>query len=256
MYVLPALPLFAHAEERMFRAGAEHWTTRRRVFKTLQFGLIHALIGIPISAAAYFFLQLVTHLQTWLYKDLPSGLGFDAAPVCARFANVRPARTWPGPPWVGPQIDSWTSSLDEVGFTAGVRAIREAIAAGDVYQVNLVQHLWAEFDGDPLAVADALAPLHPLEPAALQGDGWTIVSASPEEFAAWRSCRHDLVTSTAGEAVAWAVANKLKKRLEALGAKRVQQVQSWWVMEAPTGQRFCVVKADEGALAQHARQWK
>lgn len=31
------------------------------------------------------------------------------------------------------------------------------------------------------------------------------------------------------------------QRLEALGAKRVAQVQTWWVMEAPTGQRFCVV---------------
>jgi len=32
-------------------------------------------------------------------------------------------------------------------------------------------------------------------------------------------------------------------RLEALGARRVQQVKSWWVMEAPTGHRFCVVSA-------------
>ena len=32
-------------------------------------------------------------------------------------------------------------------------------------------------------------------------------------------------------------------RLEALGAKRVANVRSWWVMEAPTGQRFCVVRA-------------
>lgn len=31
-------------------------------------------------------------------------------------------------------------------------------------------------------------------------------------------------------------------RLEALGAKRVQYVRDrWWVMEAPTGHRFCVV---------------
>jgi hypothetical protein len=30
-------------------------------------------------------------------------------------------------------------------------------------------------------------------------------------------------------------------RLEALGARRVAFVQRWWVMEAPTGQRFCVV---------------
>jgi predicted enzyme related to lactoylglutathione lyase len=33
------------------------------------------------------------------------------------------------------------------------------------------------------------------------------------------------------------------RRLEALGATRVAQVHSWWVMEAPTGQRFCVVRA-------------
>lgn len=32
-------------------------------------------------------------------------------------------------------------------------------------------------------------------------------------------------------------------RLESLGAKRVAQIQTWWVMEAPTGQRFCVVRA-------------
>jgi catechol 2,3-dioxygenase-like lactoylglutathione lyase family enzyme len=31
-------------------------------------------------------------------------------------------------------------------------------------------------------------------------------------------------------------------RLEALGAKRVAFVERWWVMEAPTGQRFCVVR--------------
>lgn len=49
--LFPALPLFAFAEERAFRAGAEHWSSARRVFKTMQFGLIHALIGIPIGAA-------------------------------------------------------------------------------------------------------------------------------------------------------------------------------------------------------------
>jgi hypothetical protein len=32
-------------------------------------------------------------------------------------------------------------------------------------------------------------------------------------------------------------------RLEALGAHKVAFVKRWWVMEAPTGQRFCIVKA-------------
>ncbi|MBD2460567.1 VOC family protein [Oscillatoria sp. FACHB-1407] len=32
------------------------------------------------------------------------------------------------------------------------------------------------------------------------------------------------------------------QRLEELGATRVKQMPSWWVMEAPTGHRFCVVQ--------------
>jgi predicted enzyme related to lactoylglutathione lyase len=32
------------------------------------------------------------------------------------------------------------------------------------------------------------------------------------------------------------------RRLERLGARRVSNVQTWVVMEAPTGQRFCVVR--------------
>ncbi len=31
-------------------------------------------------------------------------------------------------------------------------------------------------------------------------------------------------------------------RLERLGAKRIGFIKRWWLMEAPTGQRFCVVK--------------
>jgi Glyoxalase-like domain len=46
------------------------------------------------------------------------------------------------------------------------------------------------------------------------------------------------------------------RRLEALGAKRVSQVQTWWVLEAPTGQRFCVVRArGELAAAVGATRW-
>jgi hypothetical protein len=45
------------------------------------------------------------------------------------------------------------------------------------------------------------------------------------------------------------------RRLEQIGARRVQQVHTWWVMEAPTGQRFCVVRAQSGGLAQQGTQW-
>lgn len=43
-------------------------------------------------------------------------------------------------------------------------------------------------------------------------------------------------------------------RLEALGAKKIGFVKRWWVMEAPTGQRFCVVKMhhpERGAAPHH-----
>jgi predicted enzyme related to lactoylglutathione lyase len=44
-------------------------------------------------------------------------------------------------------------------------------------------------------------------------------------------------------------------RLEKLGAKRIQAVHTWWVMEAPTGQRFCVVRAASKSFAEHASRW-
>ena len=45
------------------------------------------------------------------------------------------------------------------------------------------------------------------------------------------------------------------RRLEKLGAKRVQAVHTWWVMEAPTGQRFCVVPATSKSFAERATRW-
>ena len=44
-------------------------------------------------------------------------------------------------------------------------------------------------------------------------------------------------------------------RLEALGAKRVEKINTWCVMEAPTGQRFCVVRVQRGTLGDDANTW-
>lgn len=46
------------------------------------------------------------------------------------------------------------------------------------------------------------------------------------------------------------------KRLEALGAKRIGTVQTWCVMEAPTGQRFCIVRPQNKQFAAQANVWK
>jgi hypothetical protein len=46
------------------------------------------------------------------------------------------------------------------------------------------------------------------------------------------------------------------RRLENLGAKRVGQVSTWWVMEAPTGQRFCVVRKCSPRFDERAKEWR
>jgi len=46
------------------------------------------------------------------------------------------------------------------------------------------------------------------------------------------------------------------KRLEALGATRIQQISSWWVMEAPTGHRFCVIRIQKPSFDANANEWE
>jgi para-aminobenzoate synthetase component I len=100
-----------------------------------------------------------------------------ALPAVAYSIEPRAAR----PRAVGSyRVGDWRRTWTEADYAAAVEAVRAAIAEGDVYQVNLVQHLCADFDGDPAGLARALAPLRPLEPLPLSGAGWTIVSASPE----------------------------------------------------------------------------
>jgi para-aminobenzoate synthetase component I len=84
------------------------------------------------------------------------------------------------------QIGRWERSWSDADYAAAVEAVRTAIGRGDVYQVNLVQHLSAEFEGDPAALAARLGTFSPRQ---LAGDGWAIVSASPELFLARRGRR-------------------------------------------------------------------
>ena len=45
-------------------------------------------------------------------------------------------------------------------------------------------------------------------------------------------------------------------RLEALGAKRIANIKSWCVMEAPTGQRFCIVPVISADFEEKANKWE
>jgi hypothetical protein len=44
-------------------------------------------------------------------------------------------------------------------------------------------------------------------------------------------------------------------RLEALGARVVARIKTWVVMEAPTGQRFCVIRAQTRDFEKEAHGW-
>lgn len=87
------------------------------------------------------------------------------------------------------RIGAWDRSWTDAEYGAAVEEVRAAIARGDVYQVNLVQHLSAPFAGDPAGLAGALARYRPLHPYPLRGHGWAIVSGSPELFLSRRGRR-------------------------------------------------------------------
>ncbi|HLL32349.1 MAG TPA: chorismate-binding protein [Streptomyces sp.] len=114
---------------------------------------------------------------------------FEGRLTCARFTDVReepvPAPV-PGV-WRGPSAGDWTSSLDRAAYTAGVRRVREHIAAGEVYQANLCRVLCAPVapDADVDALTALLARGNPAPYAGtirLPEHGVEIATASPELF--------------------------------------------------------------------------
>lgn len=62
-------------------AAAHDPTAGLRSPAYLRLLLIAAALGVPVSAAAYYFLQLVAVLQQWLFTGLPRQLGFTQMPV-------------------------------------------------------------------------------------------------------------------------------------------------------------------------------
>jgi para-aminobenzoate synthetase component I len=68
-------------------------------------------------------------------------------------------------------------------FEAGVARIRDAIADGDVLQVNLTRREDAAFEGDAWSLYEDLVARHPVPFAAfIEAPGFAIASCSPERF--------------------------------------------------------------------------
>ena len=113
---------------------------------------------------------------------------FEGRVRCARFADVRPAPL-PAAGWPGVPEGSWSSSLDRAGYVERVSRLRDGIAAGDHYQVNLCRVLNAPLpaEADLAGLAARLAVGNPAPYAGLvrlPAEDLEVVSASPELFLA------------------------------------------------------------------------
>jgi para-aminobenzoate synthetase component 1 len=102
-------------------------------------------------------------------------------------AAGEPAPAAGGAGWeAGGQAGDWTCSWTDAEHAAAVRAVRAAIAAGEVYQVNVVGHRSAPYRGDPTAALAAVAGLPGASYRGMlsagRGGDWAVASASPESL--------------------------------------------------------------------------
>lgn len=109
---------------------------------------------------------------------------YDGDPVFARFGSWGPVTRDFGS-WRGPNVEAWQSSVTQDEYVAAVQSVREQIAAGEVYQVNVCRVMRAPLPegADILSLATHLASAHPAPyAAAVRIPGAQIACASPELF--------------------------------------------------------------------------
>jgi para-aminobenzoate synthetase component 1 len=111
---------------------------------------------------------------------------FEESWTLLRFGRVHRQPEPPSASWPGVAREAWTSSLDRIGYQRAVADIRERIARGDVYQVNLCRVLTAPLPGsDLLGLRHLLVRGNPapyLWTVLAPQHGVELVSASPELF--------------------------------------------------------------------------
>ncbi len=100
--------------------------------------------------------------------------------------------TGPTAPGLAPSLGPFVADDDAAHHMARVERVRDYLAAGDVYQVNLARRHVARIaaPGDALAIYAALAEVAPAPYGALlEADGVSVISGSPERFLSARAGR-------------------------------------------------------------------
>jgi para-aminobenzoate synthetase component 1 len=139
-------------------------------------------LGAPCPVPDIPDVYAAVHVHTRAASDPPFG-GFagDSARGGVRLGPARFDR------W---RLEPWRESWSREEHAAAVAAAREAIARGDIYQVNVVGHASAAYTGDPSAALTRVAAL----PGARYGGvltakGWALATASPETLVEVRAGR-------------------------------------------------------------------
>jgi anthranilate synthase len=84
-----------------------------------------------------------------------------------------------------PEPRDWKTSLSQDQFMVAVSELRRRIHEGDLFQANVATRFSAPCDSDPVALLAALQEANPSPyMALLEGPGFAVVSASPEQLLA------------------------------------------------------------------------
>jgi para-aminobenzoate synthetase component 1 len=97
---------------------------------------------------------------------------------------LRAAPPMPETPLPPVRTEGFRSNLTRAAFLAGVSRVRERIAAGEIYQMNLAQCFSGQLAEPPPALYQRLRRLNPAPMAAYldAGDDLVLLSSSPERF--------------------------------------------------------------------------
>lgn len=104
-----------------------------------------------------------------------------------------------------------------------------------VDDVDAAAAFWSQALGRPIKPADPADPAY-RELASSDGEAMVLIQKVDHDSRIHLDIEADDLEAEAA-------------RLEKLGARRIRFLKRWWLMQAPTGQVFCIINPQRGPLA-------
>ncbi len=138
---------------------------------------------ICLYSHRYVFVEDKPAKKRWLCMTKPPGDDTSHSENALKRLNRRLTGSLPGSRSFSGDVGGFSSSFTQPDYEAAIRTIRDYIAAGDVYQVNMSQRFVMTFDGDAFSLFRALYQKNPAPFFAYVHAGdHQVVSTSPERF--------------------------------------------------------------------------